>query len=209
MSPRQVLLRARDEVGQELALYRSLARWVTRRPDVPTETTPIGYARLSAPMLWLWIFGSAAEVVVVEVVLRSIEARWADVVRLPVLVLGIWGVLWMLGQLAAYKVRPHLIAADHLRIRSGSRTWVLVPLQSIANARSAEHSYPGVVKSLHHQDDLLLVGVDLRTNLELVLDRPIDLDTSQGAKVARRVGFWVDDPSAVARKLKTRDARGA
>ena len=33
-----------------------------------------------------------------------------------VLVLGIWGG-WMLGQFAAYKVRPHLISADHPRIR--------------------------------------------------------------------------------------------
>ena len=208
MNLRQVLLRTREEIGQELALYRSLARWIARRPDVPTGAVPIGYAQLSAPMLWLWIFGSATEVVVVEVVLRSVEARWADVVRVPVLVLGIWGVLWMLGQLAAYKVRPHLITADHLRIRNGSRTRVVVPLQSIANVRAAEHTYPGVVKSLHHDDDLLLVGVNLRTNLELVLDRPIALDTSQGTKTAERVGLWVDDPRAVTTQLKTSAVRG-
>jgi hypothetical protein len=105
-------------------------------------------------------------------VLRSIDARWAEVLRPPLLVVGIWGVLWMLGQLAAYKVRPHLVTADHLRIRSGSRSWVVVPLTSIADAQAAGHGYPGVVKSLHHEDDLLLVGVSLRTNLELVLDRP-------------------------------------
>ena len=28
----------------ELALYRSLARWIVRRPDVPGGATPIGYA---------------------------------------------------------------------------------------------------------------------------------------------------------------------
>ncbi len=83
MNPRQLLLGARNEIGQELALYRSLARWIARRPDVPADAVPIGYARLSGPMLWLWIFGSTTEVVVVEVVLRSIEARWAEVIRLP------------------------------------------------------------------------------------------------------------------------------
>jgi hypothetical protein len=204
----QVLIRTRDEIGQELALYRSLARWIARRPDVPTDAAAIGYAQLSAPMLWLWIFGSATEVVVVEVVLRSIEARWADIVRLPVLILGIWGVLWMVGQLAAYKVRPHLLTADHLQIRNGCRTRVIVPLDSIASLRAAEHDYPGVVKSLHHEDELLLVGVNLRTNLELVLDRPTALDTSQGTKTAKRVGLWVDDPRAVTTQLKTRSARG-
>ena len=209
MTLRQVLTRAREEIGQELALYRSLARWIARRPDVPTGTIPIRYAQLSGPMLWLWIFGSASEVVVVEVVLRSIDARWADIVRFPVLVLGIWGVLWMLGQLAAYKVRPHLLAAEHLRIRSGSRTWVVVPLQSIAHARAAEHSYPGVVKTLHHEDNLLLIGVNLRTNLELALDRPIDLDTSHGTRTTDRVGLWVDNPRAAAAQLQTTAARDA
>ncbi len=176
MNLRQLLMGTRNEIGQELALYRSSARWVARRPDVPADAVPIGYARLSGPMLWLWIFGSTTEVVVVEVVLRSIEARWADVIRLPVLILGIWGVLWMLGQLAAYEVRPHLVTAGHLLIRNGCRTRVVVPLRSIASVRAAEHHYPGVVKSLHHDGDLLLVGVNLHTNLELVLDRPVSLD---------------------------------
>lgn len=209
MNLRQVLIRTRDEIGQELALYRSLARWIARRPDVPADAAPIGYAQLTGPVLWLWIFGSATEVVVVEVVLRSIEARWAEVIRLPVLILGIWGVLWMLGQLAAYKVRPHLVTADHLLIRNGCRTRVVVPLHSIASVRAVEHDYPGVVKSLHHDDDLLLVGVNLRTNVELVLHRPVALDTSQGAKTVQRVGLWVDDPRAVATQLRTRAVPGA
>ncbi|MDR7255015.1 hypothetical protein J2X46_004017 [Nocardioides sp. BE266] len=209
MNLRQVLTHTRTEVGQELALYRSLARWLVRRPDVPHGATPIGYAQLSAPMMWLWIFGSGTEVVVVEVVLRNIDARWADVIRVPLLVLGIWGLLWMLGQLAASRVRPHLLTADHLRIRNGSRTWVDIPLQAIAGVRSTEHTYPGVMKPLHHEDDLLLVGVNLRTNLELVLHRPVALDTSQGSRNADRVGLWVDDPRAVATQLKTEAAQDA
>lgn len=208
MNLRQVVARAREEIGQELALYRSLARWVARRPDVPGDALPIGYSQLSGPVLWLWIFGSATEVVVADVVLRNIEAGWAEVVRVPVLVLGVWGVLWMLGQLAAYRVRPHLLHADRLLIRSGSRTWVVVPLESIAHARAVEHSYPGVMKSLHHEDDLLLVGVNLRTNVELVLDEPATLDTSQGTKTAARVGLWVDDPRALVAQLRERAARG-
>ena len=209
MTLRQGLARTRFEIGQELALYRSLARWIARRPDVPAGAAPIGYAQLSAPVLWLWIIGSATEVVVAEAVLRTIDARWAEVVRLPVLVLGIWGLLWMLGQLAASKVRPHLVTAEHLLIRNGSRTWVRVPLESIASVRRVEHSYPGVVKSLHHEDGLLLVGVSLRTNLELVLDVPTDLETSQGSKVAVRVGLWVDDPRAAAAQLTAKAVRGS
>lgn len=209
MDVRRVLARGLEEVRQELALYRSLARWVARRPDVPKGATPIGYAQLSAPMLWLWIFGSGTEVVVAEVVLRSIDAGWAEAVRLPVLALGAWGVVWMLGTLAASKVRPHLVTEERLVVRFGTRTWVHVPLASITTVRPAEHEYPGVVKSLHHEDDVLLVGVSRRTNLEVVFDRPLSLQTSHGTKSADRVGLWVDDPRATAALLQEHAALGA
>lgn len=124
MSIRQLPCLAWEALLLELALYRSLARWIARRPDVPDGSTAISHAQLVGPMLWLWIFGSATEVVVVEVVLRAIDANWAEVLRLPLLVVGIWGVLWMLGMMAAYRVRPHLLKSDRLRIRNSARTWV-------------------------------------------------------------------------------------
>ena len=185
----------------ELALYRSLVRWIARRPDVPAGATAIGYARLVGPMLWLWIFGSATEVAVVEVVLRQVDAGWADVVRTPVLVLGIWGVLWMLGMLAAHRVRPHLLTDDLLRIRNSARTWVDLPLDAIATVRTLEHKLPGVIKAIHLEDGLLLVGVSSRTNLELALTGSRVLHTSKGELTADRVGLWVDEPREVAREL--------
>lgn len=197
----RLLALAREALLLELALYRSLARWIGRRPDVPAGATPIGYAKLVGPMLWLWIFGSATEVVVVEVVLRQVDAGWADAIRTPLLVIGAWGLLWMLGMLAAHRVRPHLLTPDRLLIRNSARTWVDLPLEALARTRTVEHELPGVVKALHHEDDLLLVGVSSRTNLELVLSAAATLRTSKGALTAGRVGLWVDDPRDVAGRL--------
>ncbi len=204
MSPRRLLELAWNALLLELALYRSLARWVTRRPDTPPGATPLGYAQLVGPMLWLWIFGSAVEVVVVEVVLQSIGAGWAEAIRLPLLAVGIWGVLWMLGLLAAYRVRPHLLFDDHLRVRSGARTWVEVPLDSVASLRAAEHELPGVIRAVHQDEGLLLVGVGSRTNVELTLTGPTSLASSQGEVVADSVGLWVDDPRTVTGQIRTR-----
>ena len=53
-------------------------------------------------MLWLWIFGSATEVVVLDVLL----SRWWTPLRIPLLVVGVWGVVWMLGMMSAYRTRP-------------------------------------------------------------------------------------------------------
>lgn len=191
-----------DAIRLELALYRSLLLWLIRRPDVPSDAMPIGYAQLVGPMLWLWILGSATEVVVVEVVLRQISAGWAEAIRLPLLVVGVWGVLWMLGMLASYRVRPHLITETALRVRNGALTWVDVPLSCIAGAQSIEHELPGIVKAVHQDDDLLLVGVSSRTNLELKLAGSTLLRTSRGDVTASRVGLWVDDPRREAAKLR-------
>ena len=204
MSPRRLLALAWEALLLELALYRSLARWVTRRPDIPAGATSIGYAQLVGPVLWLWIFGSTVEVVVVEVVLQNIEAGWAEAIRLPLLVVGIWGVLWMIGMLAAYRVRPHLLIDDHMRIRNGARTWVDVPLDSVASMRTTEHELPGITKALHHKDRLLLIGVSSRTNIELTLTGPIVLSTYKGGMTTDTVGLWVDDPRTLTGQLKTR-----
>ena len=190
----------------ELAFYRSLGRWIARRPDVPAHATAIGYAQLVGPMLWLWIFGSATEVVVVEVVLRAVDARWSEAVRLPLLVVGVWGVLWMLGLMAAYRVRPHLLTQDRLRIRNSARTWVDVPLDAVASTHTTEHELPGVIRAVHHKDGLLLVGVSSRTNLELALTGPTVLRTSKGEMTADRVGLWVDEPRLVAGQLRAMGA---
>ncbi len=194
---RRALTLAWEAVLFEVALYRSLARWVARRPDVPAGTTPIGYGQLAGPMMWLWIFGSAVEVVVLDVVLH----RWLPAARLPFLVLGVWGVVWMLGLLASMRVRPHLLDDTHLVVRSGARTRVVVPLEALAGVRSATHEVPGLVRTLQELDGLLLVGMG-ETNLELSLTGPTTLETARGPWTVERVGLYVDDPRGVATLLR-------
>lgn len=191
-----------DALLYELSLYPSLARWLARRPDLPPGATSIGYSRLVAPMLWLWIFGSFAEVVAVEVVLRHVDKPWAAAARVPLLVLGMWGVVWMLGMLASYRVRPHLLTDTELRARSGARTWLLLPLDAVGSTRAVEHEVPGVIRSLHVEGDLVLVGAGSRTNLELVLTRPTTVSTSKGEATVTRVAIWVDEPRDVAAQLR-------
>lgn len=202
MNLRRGLGIAREALLMELALYRSLGRWIARRPDVPSEVTPIGYAQLVAPMLWLWIFGSATEVIVVEVLLRQIDTAWAGGIRILMLVIGIWGVMWMLGLMAAYRVRPHLLTSDLLRIRNSARTWVDVALADVASSQTKEHELPGIVRAVHLEDGLLLVGVSSRTNVELTLTGATVLRTSQGQVTAERVGLWVDNPRVVVGELR-------
>lgn len=189
----------REIVLAEIAIWTALGRWIVRRPAVPKNATPIGYAQLVGPILWLWIFGSAVEVVVVDVIAHR---YFPDAVRLPLLVLGIWGVLWMIGLYAAYRTRPHVLNADALIARGGLRSQVTVPLDQVVSVASAQHELPGIVKTLHVEDDLLLLGVSSETNLELLLAGPTPLATSNGEVTANRVGIWVDEPRDVAALLR-------
>ena len=205
---RDVVRRARTiawaAVRLEVTLYLALGRWIARRPDVPAGTTPIGYSRLVAPMLWLWIFGSATEVVVLDVLL----SRWWTPLRVPLLVVGIWGLVWMLGMMAAYRTRPHLLGDDGLQVRDGIHARVDVRLATIASVRSADHDLPGLLKSVHVEGEgdsaILLIGVGSRTNLELVLTGPTTLETPHGPTTVTRVGLWVDEPREVADVLRRR-----
>lgn len=183
----------------EVAVYRGLARWVLRRPDVPAGAEPVGYSRLVMPVLWLWIFASAVEVVVVDLVVWE---SW----RLPVLVVGIWGLLWMLGMAGCYRSRPHLLTADAFVLRGGFRTVVPVPLVALERMASREEDMPGTVRSVAVVDDLLQVGVSGRTNLQLELTGPTTLETPTGPATVTRVGVWVDEPREVAALLR-RSAR--
>ncbi|KRF12814.1 hypothetical protein [Nocardioides sp. Soil796] len=70
--------------------------------------------------------------------------------------------------------------------------------------RTGGSELPGIIKTLHLDGDLLLLGVSSRTNVELVLRAPTVLSTSQGEMTAARVGLWVDEPRDVAQLLGQR-----
>jgi hypothetical protein len=112
----------------------------------------------------------------------------------------------MLGMLAAYRTRPHLLGAEVLQVRDGIHARIGVPLTRIRSTRSADHDLPGLLKSVHVEGDgpdaVLLVGVGSRTNLELVLTGPTTLETPHGPATVSRVGLWVDEPRQVAELLR-------
>lgn len=97
-------------------------------------------------------------------------------------------------------------ASSRKSIRNSARTWVEVPLDAVASTHTTEHELPGIVRAVHHEDDLLLVGVSSRTNLELALTGPTVLRTSKGEMTADRVGLWVDEPRLVAGQLRAMGA---
>ena len=199
MTARRVHELGKEALLLELALYVQLGRWIVRRPDVPRGATPVPYGRLATPVVWLFIFGSAVEVVAFDLIL----SRWLTFLRIPVLALGIWGLVWMLGLMASYRMRPHLLTDTHLHVRNMARTEVVLPLDAVERVTVADRDEGGI-RSLKVVDDELLVMVSGRTNLQLTLAEGTTLATPGGELAPATLGLWVDEPREVAELVRAR-----
>lgn len=193
-TPHTVLRRALILVGRavryELGCWRSLARWVSGRFDIPTGATGFSYR---APLIgpYLLITGvSVVEVVAFELILSP---GW---IRTTLFVFGIWGVLFMLGMLASMIVRPHLVSPAGLRIRMGNGFDLTVPWEVVADIRPVLRSHTG--RSVTVENEVLQLVVIGQTTVDLILNRPIVVHLSTDVAVHRTaeitaVRFHADD----------------
>ncbi len=176
----------------EIQLYAALGRWLARRPHVPDGAVAWGYSRMVTPVLWLWIFGSACEVPLVHVLVP-----WHGV-RIVLLVLGIWGVVWMIGLLASLRVYPHLVDDDGLTIRYGKLAQLRVRWADVASVRADDRDVDGFARVLRTREGdagtEVMVTVNDRVNVILRLAAPLRVPTSKGDVDAVALGIWVDEP---------------
>jgi hypothetical protein len=185
-----VLPLARRAVLFEVALYRSLFRWVTRRPDRPAGSEAFGYVGAVAVLLWAFIVMSAVELVVLHVILP-----W-EKVRLLADVAGIWGLLWMLGFTASFHVYPHLVGESGLRVRHGHGIDFHIPWDAIEriSVRERSHDSSKTVQVDHDDNGTeLRVVVGSRTNVDVVLRRPVTLRVRGVDEAVTVLRFYADD----------------
>lgn len=186
---------ARRALIFELRLYRSLFRWMTRRPVVPSaDVEAIGYSQAVTPVMWLWIFASATEMVVVHLLIP-----W-PAVRIILLVVSAWGLIWMVGFLASLKVYPHLLGASTLRVRHGASVDITIPWDSITSVAAQRRDLPSSIRTLQPRETKsgtdLQVGVSGEINVHAVLRHPLTVPTPKGTQDIAGLSFWVDDPHA-------------
>ena len=156
-------------------------------------------------MLCLWIFASAAEIPLVHVLLPWPEAQKVS------LVIGAWGLLWMLGLLASYQVRPHVVDADGLRLRSGPVVDVPVAWADIASVRHDRRDLESTVRSLQmletEDGTELAIVVSGQVNVTVALRGTVVMRTPKGPLHVTAVSFFADEPREVVARLRERMAR--
>jgi hypothetical protein len=176
----------------ELRGYQSICRFVFRRPKVPAGAEGFSYHQPILAIMIVFIAVSAVEVVVVD----RIVSRWTYI-RIPLLIISIWGLVWMLGLLFGMLVRPHAIGPDGIRVRYGSEVDIPIAWHDVDSVayrkQAAQHKQPKLtiddngVATLH-------MRIQNETNIEVRIRRPVPLKLPQGTETVSTVKLYADDP---------------
>lgn len=191
----------------EAGMWRSLYRWVTRRPvtEHPSDT-PFGYSSLQAPIVWAFIGVSTIEIPVVHLILPW---RVAEIIAL---VISIWGLLWMFGYMGSLKTYPHLVGDAGLRVRQSVMVDIPITWDDVASISARRRNLPtskGVQRTETDSGKILHVGVTGQTNVDVTLRRPILVPLLKGDELVTAIHFYADDSKALvarAREYLTADA---
>lgn len=191
------ILRAawRAEGGVWLSLYR----WIFRRPRVPAGASAFSYHGPVVTILAIFIVLSAIEIPIVDLIVHP----WPWV-RIPLLVLGIWGVTWMVGLLLGYLTRPHAVGPDGIRARIGTEVDVDLPwdvVASVERARDVAEKAPKVRDEAH--GPTLALRMQNETNVLIVLESPVVVPVRDEPTQIRAVRLWVDDVDGFLAAVRT------
>jgi hypothetical protein len=121
-------------------------------------------------------------------------------VRLVLLVAGGYTVLFCAGLAAANVVRPHLLSARELQLRSGTWADVAVPLDRVATVTARRRAAPD--RTVAVDGEVLTMGIGGGTTVEVALREPITLTVGRQTSAVSAVRFAADDPQAAVAAIR-------
>ena len=186
---------ARRAWDLEVGVWKSLYRFVFRRPKVPAGATPITYHRSILTIMIVFIVLSAVEIPIIDLIVHP----WPWV-RIPLLGAGIWGLTWMTGYLFGFLTRPHAVGPDGIRVREGAEVEIVLPwseVYSVARrAETAESRAPKFTPGRTPGTWVAHLRLNHETNLVIELERPVEVRMPQGRVLLDEVRCYADDPRA-------------
>lgn len=194
----------RRAATMELRIYESIWRFVARRPKIAPGGRGFRYHRPVLTVLIVFMVLSAVEIPIIDALVH----QWPPV-RIGFLILGIWGLTWMIGLLFAYLTRPHTVGPDGIRVREGLELDIPVSWDDLASIRVHSaivdpNDPKNKPKRVFEEDGerICAVRVGNETNLEIAFERPTrvrlpGLPPKGGEHEVTRLRFWADDPIGV------------
>ncbi|MET0735460.1 MAG: hypothetical protein ABWY55_07440 [Microbacterium sp.] len=183
----------------EVGIWKSLARFVFRRPRVPAGASAFSYHSPILTILVVFIVLSAIEIPIIDLIVHP----WPWL-RIPLLILGVWGVTWMLGLLLGFLTRPHAVGPDGIRARSGADIDVDLPwavIHSVERSRDVAEKAPKIRDEPHGRT--LALRMQHETNILVVLEQPVAASLDDGTHDIDAVRLWTDDPDGFLSAVRT------
>jgi hypothetical protein len=173
----------------EVGVWQSLYRWIFRRPRVPAGASAFAYHSPVFTILMVFIVLSAVEIPIIDLIAHP----WPWV-RIPLLILGIWGLTWMIGLAMGYVTRPHAVGPAGIRARLGADMDVDLPwdvVASVERSRDVTEKAPKIREEPHGRT--LALRIANETNVLIVLERPVTVRLAHGRAQIDAVRLWTDD----------------
>ncbi|HMS77067.1 hypothetical protein [Gordonia sp. (in: high G+C Gram-positive bacteria)] len=188
-------------ISTEVGMFAALGRLVARRPNVPAGAQVFTSHRDLARLMWILVPLTVLESVVVHFLIRLL-VPW-PAVGIVVLILTVYGLLWVLGYVAGIAMNPHCLDDGTFLVRNGPRTCVSIPSEDIE--RVSPHNTEGLGLRPAFDDGSHTLSVPLvgRTNVAVTLRRPLHTQPLTEHREVRTVRFFVDDPREVVRHLRS------
>ncbi|WP_031476451.1 hypothetical protein [Streptomyces bicolor] len=177
----------------ELRLLASIGLWVARRRHgLGGGSTGFGYSRGQTTMMLGFGF-----VIVVESIMMSLLLRNYPAVQRAWFMLDMYTLLIIIGMHAASVVRPHVVAADSLRVRRAAHVDLRIPLEKIAHVRrELRHTHERAEGELN-------LPIAAQTTVTLELTEPVAHFTFLGRhKDIRLVRFHADDADSLVKLVR-------
>ncbi|MEV0124981.1 hypothetical protein AB0I16_26185 [Streptomyces sp. NPDC050703] len=196
--PRPMLTLIRHELGG----VTSIALLVRGRKDVPADATVIRYGANQKMLILVVMFMEPLEIFLVELL---VPWPW---LRTALLVVSVYGVLWLFGFYAGVHTRPHYIDGERLVIRTGHLAAVSVDAGAVRSVRRETHdSHQGerAKGMVSVKDGVVAVTGMSGTVLAVALepDTPVRVQ-GRGTVLAHAVRFDADELEPAVRAIRER-----
>lgn len=180
----------------ELDMWRIISFLVRRKKNVPDGAVTFRYGSEQRAVFIALFIVSIVEIVVVEVIVP-----W-NTVRMIVIVLSIYGAIWLVLFFLSFRINPHYLDDSHLVLRVGLLAEIRIELKNIASISAMHRTWENKFLSLSDGNAVIKHGSD--TNIQIQLCEPISGVGDTASCFSNSVYCAVDDPKMFTSTVKTR-----
>ncbi|MHA6694116.1 hypothetical protein [Homoserinimonas sp. A520] len=188
----KVVYVGRRAISMEIGVWLSLYRFIFRRPNVPAGAKGFTYHRPLMSIMIIFIVLSAVEIPIIDLIVH----QWLFV-RIPFLILGIWGLTFMVGFLLGYLTRPHAVGPDGIRVRNGAEVDIPISwddVYSVEPDKQVVESAKEPKVTSGEGGDTLHLRIQNETNILITLERPTAIRLPHGPETVWEIRLFADEP---------------